>query len=79
MKEKSYKTMRNLSDFQQQHTDENVPSQTSSQSGLILWLIVHVLRRKEQRRRDTLLNESRKNTIVDENIIPTISETLSVN
>ncbi|CAF1686522.1 unnamed protein product, partial [Adineta ricciae] len=30
--------------LKQQHTDETVPSQTSSQSGLILWLIVHVLR-----------------------------------
>lgn len=51
--------------FQQQHADETVPSQTSSQSGILLWIIVHVLRRQE-RRRNTLTSQSRRNTLTSQ-------------
>jgi hypothetical protein len=61
----------NIFRFQQQHTDETVPSQTSSQSGLIVWLIVHVLRRQEQ--------QQRRNTMTNDNAIPSISETMIAN
>jgi hypothetical protein len=69
----------NIFRFQQQHTDETVPSQTSSQSGLIVWLVVHVLRRQEQQRRNTLTSQSRRNTMMNDNALPSISETMTAN
>jgi len=64
--------------FQQQHTDETVPSQTSSQSGIIFWLIVHVLRRQQQRR-NTLSSQSRTDTLTSVDGPPSISETVTIN
>jgi hypothetical protein len=69
----------NIFRFQQQRTDETVPSQTSSQSGLIVWLVVHVLRRQEQQRRNTLTSQSRRNTMMNDNALPSISETMTAN
>ena len=63
---------------QREHTDESLPSDTSSHSGMILWLIVHVLRRQQQRR-NTLFNQSRRNTIMSVDAPPTISATVRVN
>ncbi len=65
--------------FQQQHTDETVPSQTSSQSGIIFWLIVHVLRRQQQRRNTLSQSQSRRNTITSIDGPPSISETVTIN
>ncbi|CAF1119607.1 unnamed protein product [Adineta steineri] len=49
--------------LKQQHTDNTIPSQTSSQSGLILWIVTRVLRRKEIKRRNTLLSQSRRSSM----------------
>jgi hypothetical protein len=64
--------------FQQQQFDDTLPSQTSSHSGIFLWLITNVLRRKQQRR-NSLMNESRRNTVTSIDVPPTISGNITVN
>ncbi|CAF1161865.1 unnamed protein product [Rotaria sp. Silwood1] len=56
-----------------QRTDENAPNQTASHSGVILWLIANVLRRQQQRR-NSLLNQSRRSTMMSVDAPPSISE-----
>jgi len=51
--------------FQQQTIDETVPSQTKAQSGILLWLLVHVLRRQVQRRNTLMGVTSRRNSLID--------------
>jgi hypothetical protein len=78
----------NIFHFQQERTDETIPSQISSQSGIILWIIVNVLRRQQQRRntliqsrRNTItsIDASRRNMLTSVDAPPTISETMTVN
>lgn len=73
---KFYKT--DIFCFQQQNSDETVPSQTKAQSGILLWLITNVLRR-QQHRRNTLTSQSRRNTITSIDAPPSISETVTIN
>ncbi|CAM4752049.1 unnamed protein product [Rotaria magnacalcarata] len=61
-----------------QRTDENIPNQASSHSGIILWLIVHILRRQQQRR-NSLINQSRRNTIQSVDVPPSASENVMIN
>ncbi|CAF2516017.1 unnamed protein product [Rotaria sp. Silwood2] len=56
-----------------QRTDETAPNQTASHSGVILWLIAHVLRRQQQRR-NSLINQSRRSTMMSIDAPPSISE-----
>lgn len=65
--------------FQKEQVEETVTPDTTPHSGVILWLIRLFLRRQQQQRRETLSNQSRRNTMTSADPLPTISETITVN
>lgn len=64
--------------FQLQKTNEPPSNGTTSHSGVLLWLIKHLLRRREERR-NSLINQSRRNTLTSTDAVPTISEAVTIN